>query len=279
MTEAKISPSDSCLYYGRVLHHRMSPHHHRFGYWLQWLYLNLQDIDETLKATSLLSKRTYAPISFCEEDHHENQAESLIASVRRRVAEGGVELEEGPICLLTQPRCFGFYFCPLSMYYCFDPKGEQVVAILAEVTNTPWGERHDYVLDASERVLNASEGVLDAAQDSTPPQQKSALRFKHPKSHHVSPFLPMNLEYRWRLTEPAENMAVSLNCFKEEVCQLATALRLKRKPMTSRALALNAITKPIVSASLLGSIYYQAFWLWLKKTQFFSHPNKVQPNK
>ncbi len=265
MNLSNLEPTDSCLYYGRVLHHRKSPHQHRFGYWLQWLYLNLQEIDKTVKETRLLSKSVYGPISFREEDHFEGHAQSLIASVRQRVADGGIELDEGPICLLTQPSCFGFYFCPLSLYYCFDAQGERVTAILAEVTNTPWGERHDYLLDAS------------PLPDET--KQPPALSFRHSKSHHVSPFLPMNLEYRWRLTEPAEQLSVSLNCFEGEVCQLATALRLERKPMTSSALALNAIRKPIVSASLLGAIYYQAYRLWRKRTRFFPHPNKLRPNQ
>lgn len=266
------SPSDSCLYYGRVLHHRMSPHQHRFGYWLQWLYLNLQEVEKTVESTRFLSKSVYGPISFREEDHIPNDSESLIHSVRQRVAEGGVSLEEGPICLLTQPRCFGFYFCPLSMFYCFDPSGERVVAILAEVTNTPWGERHDYVLDASHQ-------SIEDPSASTNLNDQSAFKFRHPKAHHVSPFLPMDLEYRWRLTEPGEQMTISLACYQQEVSQLATAVRLQRKPLQSSALLLNAIRKPIVSASLLGSIYYQAFWLWFKKTQFFPHPNKAQPNK
>ena len=59
---------------------------------------------------------------------------------RRRAAAAGS-------ALLTNLRTLGHCFNPVSFYYCFDD-AENLEAVVAEVTNTPWGERHAYVLDA-----------------------------------------------------------------------------------------------------------------------------------
>ena len=51
----------------------------------------------------------------------------------------------GPLRLLTMPRIAGLVFNPVSFYYAFEPDGETLAGVLAEVTNTPWGERHTYL--------------------------------------------------------------------------------------------------------------------------------------
>ncbi len=57
----------------------------------------------------------------------------------------------GPVRLLTGLRYFGHSFNPVSFYYCFDEGGKRVDAVVAEVENIPWGERHPYVLARGER--------------------------------------------------------------------------------------------------------------------------------
>ena len=70
---------------------------------------------------------------------------------------------------------------PVSFYYCFDVEtNRRVETVVAEVNNTPWGERHCYVLD---------------------PDQFDDERRTLSKEFHVSPFLPMDMEYRWRLPD------------------------------------------------------------------------------
>ena len=57
-----------------------------------------------------------------------------------------------------------------------------VEAVVAEVNNTPWGERHCYVLD----------------QDRAQPAARPA-RYRSAKAMHVSPFMPMDLRLRLAL--------------------------------------------------------------------------------
>ena len=75
----------------------------------------------------------------------------LADAVRDLVEERTGARPAGPIRLLTHLRSFGHCFNPVSFYYCFDPAGERVEAVVAEVTNTPWGERHAYVLERARR--------------------------------------------------------------------------------------------------------------------------------
>ena len=51
--------------------------------------------------------------------------------------------------LLTNLRYLGRGFNPVSFYYCYDRGRESVEAVIAEVTNIPWGERHAYVVERS----------------------------------------------------------------------------------------------------------------------------------
>jgi len=98
----------------------------------------------------------------------------------------------GPIRRLTHLRYWGYCFNPASFFYCFDPEGKRVEAIVVEVTNTPWKERHCYVLgDGAER------GAMRAGSGSA-----------CPKVFHVSPFMQMEINYDWRFQEPDHTLGV-----------------------------------------------------------------------
>ncbi len=249
----------SALYRGMVMHHRHRPQKRRFSYQLQWLYLNLDEVEQCVSQTSLLSTRRFGFISFYEPDHYENPSSdlreaSLADIVRARLKNAGIEFEKGPICLLTQPRSLGSFFCPLSVYYCFDASGSRLNAIVAEVTNTPWKERHDYVIDLT------GETAKDAYNCTTK------------KDFHVSPFLPMDMEYRWRLLVPDEWLTLAINCVQNESCMLTSTIRLQRKPISSKALAAERLRRPFASLSILSAIYYEALVMWLKRAQYHPHP-------
>ena len=105
--------------------------------------------------------------------------------------------------MLTNFRYFGFGMNPVSFYYCFDTAGERVETVVAEVSNTPWNERHCYVLSFA--VSDAAAMHLHDEQTGT--ESQSTGRFENPKEFHVSPFMPMDMTYRWRVTEPRELLA------------------------------------------------------------------------
>ncbi len=176
----------SAIYRGWVRHRRHAPRRHVFRYRLFLLYLDLAELDTVFRGRWLWSTRRLALARFHRADHLGDTATPLDAAVRDLVEAQTGRRPAGPIRLLTHLRYFGYCFNPVSFYYCFDASGARVETIVAEVNNTPWGERHCYVLDETH-----DAGCGDRR------------RYRFDKAFHVSPFMPMDLTYDWRFGSPA----------------------------------------------------------------------------
>ena len=242
----------SCIYRGWVSHRRQTPVEHQFRYSVFWLYLDLEEWTEAKRKVVGLSERRFAPASLYRHDHLGDTAVPLDESVRRFVREqAGDDLATGAIRLLTQPRSFGFYFSPLNLYYCFDQQ-ESLAAIVAEVNNTPWGERHCYLLWAG--------------------NQTAPGRYRHDKTFHVSPFMDIDQQYAWQLEAPSQQLGVRLATERDGQAYFEAAMQLERRPLTTLSLARQLATSPISAGRLLAAIYYEAFRLWMKKCPYYPHP-------
>lgn len=248
---------NSALYRGWVRHRRRSPRPHAFTVHLHLLLIDLAELPRLFEGRLLWSVDRPNLAAFRREDYLGDPALPLDEAVRREVQDALGRRPTGPIRLLTQVRTVGLCFNPVSFYWCFAEDGEQPDAIVAEITNTPWGERHRYVLDA--RVA---------------PRQGRALRFRFPKRFHVSPFLPLDLEYDWLLTPPGPDLIAHLRDLDGETVLLDATLRLERRPLAGPTLARALLARPCASLAVLAAIYRQALVLWLKRTPFFAHPGR-----
>lgn len=236
----------------------MSPAH-RFQYSTAWVYLDLAEVDEVLRTIWCLSDRRFAMASYRRVDHFGDPDLSMTDSIHQFVEQTtGIPLR-GPVRLLTQLRHFGVYFSPINVFYCFDDH-DSLVAMVAEVSNTPWNERHCYVLWEGNQLAN------------------SASRYSHPKEFHVSPFMGMDSQYQWRIREPNEMLHLSLGCDREGERIFQANLHLKRSPLTNGQLVRTLLRRPVAAAHVVGAIYYQALRLWIKKCQFFPHP-RISPER
>jgi uncharacterized protein len=160
--------------------------------------------------------------------------------------------------LLTVLRIFGHSFNPVSFYYCYDAAGEQVETIVAEITNTPWNERHAYVLSAG------------ASRRDGP-----TLRFAFGKTFHVSPFMPMQLGYDWRFSAPGPQLVVHMRNLDGDGAPLFDAtLTLNRRDIDGTSLAAALLRFPFASLRVLAAIYWQALRLWTKRVPLHVHPTK-----
>jgi DUF1365 family protein len=214
----------------------------------------------------------------------EGQLRPLDDSVRSLVELSTGRRPNGPIRLLTQVRCFGYLMNPVSFYYCFDEAGSRVETVVAEVNNTPWGERHCYVLDATRRESDSDDSAeassfapFEVVRSSSGSTGSRHLRFEHEKRFHVSPFMQMDMSYRWRIAEPGNSLTVHIENWQSDRRLFDCTFHLKRRPMTGGQLARVLVRHPFMTGKFVGAIYWQALKLWWKGCPFVPHPNsKIQ---
>lgn len=243
----------SGIYEGRVQHRRYAPLPHVFRYPLYLLYLDLAELDQVFRGRWFWSTHRWTLARFRRADHFGDPNRSLDSAVRDLVEARTGQRPMGPIRLLTQLRHLGFLMNPVSFYYCFDTADQSVEFVVAEVTNTPWGEQHCYVLPFDE----ARNGVL---------------RCRHDKEFHVSPFMGMTQTYAWRVDSPGPRLSVLIESFQNGSKLFAAALVLRRREIGGYQLARLLCQYPLIPVRIWGGIYWQALLLWWKKCPVFPHP-------
>jgi len=249
------STMHSALYTGLLRHRRFAPRGHEFSYRLFMVYVDLAELHEVFRGRWLWSTSRPAIAWLRRRDYLGDPAVPLDTAVRDRVAaETGVR-PQGPIRMLTHLRYFGIGFNPVTFYYCFDRADRRVESIVAEITNTPWNERHAYVLP-----------------DVGPARP---LRYRIAKQFHVSPFMPMDLSYDWRFSQPSARLSVHMEDLQDDRKIFDATLTLQRREISSAALAHALIAFPFMTARVVGAIYWQALRLWLKRIPFHSHPERT----
>jgi len=248
----------SALYTGRVRHRRYAPRDHRFQYRLFMVWLDLAELDTVFRGRWLWSARRPALAWLRRADYLGGPGVPLERAVRDRVEQETGRRPSGPIRMLTHLRYFGLCFNPVTFYYCFDAADTRVETVVAEISNTPWNERHAYVLD--ER-LNEGRG--------------RALRYRFAKRFHVSPFIGMDVDYDWRFSTPAEKLAVYMEDREAGRRLFDATLTLERREIGAASLAHALLAFPFMTVRVVGAIYWQALRLWLKRVPFLTHPKKL----
>jgi uncharacterized protein len=247
---------NSRIYKGWVSHRRVAPTAHRFRYRMFMLYLDLAELPHLFDGTPFWSARRRAPAWFNRRDYLGAPDVPLDDAVRQLVFERTGVRPSGPIRLLTHLRYFGYCMNPVSFYYCFDTSGSRLETIVAEITNTPWKERHQYVLS------------IDPAHGKT-------KRFGFDKDFHVSPFLPMDMQYAWNFSEPSQGLYVHMENHRDGQPVFDATLALREEPVTRGALLRVLATFPLMTLKVIAAIHWQALRLWLKHTPIFDHPNNT----
>jgi uncharacterized protein len=249
----------SAVYEGIVSHRRLTPRPHAFKYRIAQLYLDLDELDRVFTRRWLWSVHRRNLAEFRRSDYLGPPSVPLAEAVRDLVAQHTGTRPGGPVRLLTHLRYAGYVFNPVSFYYCHAADGTTVTDIVAEITNTPWKERHVYVLPVN--------GAL---------RRGSSWQWDFPKAFHVSPFVGMERRYAWQFTAPDEALRVRMLVLRDGEQELDAHLDLRRRPIGGASLARVLWRFPLMTTQVIGAIHWQALRLWLKRTPVHDHPQSLR---
>ncbi len=270
MTNGKSGLS-SAIYKGHVRHRRFTPVTHEFEYPLFMLYLDLDELPQILKPHWFASWNRLNLVSLKRDDYFNPQTQDLKQAVMDEVLQyaqaQGVELEKiDRVMMLTHARYFNVIFNPVTFYYCFD-KDNQLIAIQAEITNTPWGQRHSYVMLPGHAVADKHYQAKHKHHE-----------FQFDKAFHVSPFNPMDMQYRWVVSPPDSALHIHMDNTQGQGQDIEkhfdATLSLTRYEWQSN-FAKTLIHYPFMTVKVMWGIYWQALKLWLKRAPFYDHPDTV----
>lgn len=247
--------SRSALYVGEVIHRRRRPRRHDLRYRCYWMLLDLDEIGQQAAGPALFSLERFNLFSFYRRDHGDGSQTSLREQAEAKLAAAGIESDGGRITLLAMPRLLGYAFNPLSLYFCHRRDGT-LRAILYEVHNT-FGERHTYVLPVKDEAAGTGDHPVEQACD---------------KVFHVSPFMAMEMSYRFRVRLPQEKVSIAIAGHDQGGLMITAALSARRQALTDASLLKVFFAIPLVTFKVIAAIHYEALRLWLKRIPFYRHP-------
>ncbi len=254
----------SAIYRGTLRHRRFKPVNHEFTYPLFMVFLDIDRIPELMLVSDFTGYNQWNWASFEERDHFGDPAIPLRRRLAEDAAKSGVPFPDGPIFLLTHLRYWGYNFNPISLFYCYDKAGD-LKTVLAEVNST-FGETRNYWLSEANQLAALNRRVPGNSQ-----------HYRCRKTMHVSPFMPMELDYDFILTTPAERLVAHMNTTEDGAVNFDATLTLERQPWSAKALHGALISHPWMTAKVIFAIHWQALRLYLRKVPVFTHPARKGP--
>jgi uncharacterized protein len=253
---------------GTIRHRRKAPVNHEFSYRTGMLALDLREWHSITAISPLFSLEKFNWLSLRRQDYLEPDRDTpVLDAVCDRVETATGWRPNGAVQLITHPRYFGYVFNPVSFYFCYDrgdspSDGAVPRVILAQITNTPWKERHTYCLE-TRRPQPASK------------TEWCSERFEFSKRFHVSPFNPMNQHYRWTFNFRGPELRIHMNVLQDDEKQFDATLVVQRTPLDRKNLHRSLRQFPLEAFKVTAGIYWHALKLKLKGARFFTHPDKL----
>lgn len=241
------------IFTGYVRHRRFYPKKHQFSYKLFMFCLDLANIQNLFKNIKQVSLETFNWFSFKRKNYLHQSPLPIDTYARQLVMRRYGVYPQGKIYLLTQLSCLGYCFNPISIYFIFDETHENLDYLILEVTNTPWGERHNYVLKHTNTPKNAT------------------YHYQFAKELHVSPFMSMHYSYQLHLKLQKEKIVLHMENHIDGKKDFDATLILKAQENGTIKKVLWHF--PLITYKIAAAIYWQALQLWMKGVPFHAHPH------
>ena len=244
----------SALYRGEVLHHRFRPVRHRFRYRIDSFLFDLNELDQVAARCRLFSLNRFNLFSFYYADFGAGNGQAPKDYLQKTLRENGIEEPLQRAELLCYPRILGYTFNPLSVYYCYNAS-DDLFTVVYEVSNT-FGQRHSYLIPVSS------------------PHQHEIIRQRCDKAFYVSPFIPMEATYHFRLRKPGRRLTVAIRETEADKALLHAVFRGTRQALNDRSLLVSFLRLPFMTASVMLSIHWQALRLYIKGVRILPRPTE-----
>lgn len=245
----------SAIYAGHVVHVRTRPRQHKLRYSVFSLLIDLDEIDDLDRNLRWFGHNRRALYAVYDADHGDGHAGTLRHWVEGRLEAAGLDARGSKIRMLCYPRILGYVFNPLTVYFCYDREG-RLQAVLYEVCNT-FNERHTYVIPVEE--------------------DREVLRHECAKEMYVSPFMPMDCRYDFRINPPADKVGVHIAESDGEGPVLTAVFSGRRAPLSDAGLLRMLVTYPLMTLKVMGGIHWEALRLWLKGVPVYRHAPAAAP--
>lgn len=255
---SQVSTLKSGIYKGWVGHRRFSPKKHSFKYQMFLLAIDLDELAQLSALGPWFKSNKFALLSFKSSDYLSHQAQLSKVDVWDKIESLGAKQAPHRVMFIGQLRCFGLYFSPINLYYCFD-ENDDLLSLLAEVSNTPWNERHYYLIPVNQ-------------QD----EKNNPQKLISEKAFHVSPFMDLNMQYQWLIKKPDEQLKLRIeNTHLTSGEKLFDAnLTMTRMDFTNQNLRRCITSIPMMTLKTLWGIYWQAMKLFIKGVPYVAHEKK-----
>jgi len=241
------------LVFGQVMHRRFFPVQYRFVYRVFSLLVDLDRLDEAARRCRWFSRNRFNLFAFYDRDHGPGDGSSLRDWLMGHMRRMGLEFPIGRIEIQCFPRVLGHGFNPLSVWYCYG-SGNGLVAVLAEVRNT-FGERHSYLLHRRGE-----------------PMEWPVVRHRHAKEFHVSPFVGMQADYRFRFARTGDESSTVIHEYQDDRLMLVAVQRGESRALNDANLLRAALLYPLLTLKVVALIHWQALKIWLRGGAYFPKP-------